>query len=168
MRMYFEITDERPPDVSKRKWFEFSRDGMNEIGLLYDRTFKMRHFEPGAAARYGNQPRKPKYQERKRRAVDAGSFRISSDAKNDNIYTGALRQAVRMNHTPQAFPTRVTVNMPTPYYAKMTPATADKPNIGAELTRVAPDEQTTMERAYHATVETNMNELRQPETTRIG
>jgi hypothetical protein len=74
----------------------------------------MRHFEPGAAARYGYQARAAKYQASKNRHVDRGSRHHSPDAKSPLIFKGALRAAVRQNHQPRAFPTRVTVNMPTP------------------------------------------------------
>lgn len=168
MRLYFEVTDEKPPDVSKRKWNEFSRDGMNECGLLYDRKFKMRHFEPGAAARYGYQSRKPKYQEKKNRAVDRGSRHHSPDAKNPLIFSGALRAAVRQNHLPRAFPTRFTVSMPTPIYAAMTPRRSGVPNLGSELTRVAADEQLEFEKVYHDTVETEYNQYREVRSERIG
>lgn len=168
MRLYLELTEDQPPDVSKRRWREFSRDGMNECGLLYDRQLKMRHFEPGAASRYGYKTRKPKYQARKDRAVDRGSRHISPDAKNPLIHSGALRRAVRMNHQPKAFPTRFTVTMPTPVYAQMTPRRSDVPNLGVELTTVASDEQPQFEKTYHDVVETEYNEYRETRTTRIG
>ncbi len=168
MRLYFEVTDQRPPDVSIRRWRTFNRDAMAEVGNLYDDVFKMRHFEPGASSRYGYRPRTPAHIARKAKAVARNSFTVSPDANRDLIFSGALRKAVKMKHLPRAFPTRVTVNMPTPSYAQMKPRRPNMPNLGDEIVRVTNDEMGEMERAYKASLEHDLNSYREPKTTRIG
>jgi hypothetical protein len=50
----------------------------------------------------------------------------------------------------------------------MTPRRSGVPNLGDELTRVAPDEQLEFEKVYHQTVEDEYNDYREVRTERIG
>ncbi len=168
MRLFLDITDEQPPDVSKRRFREFSRNGMSAIGKLWDSTFKMLHFVAGAAERYGYQRRSTKYQEGKERRVRGRSRSISPDAANELILTGSLRRAARQNQLPRAFPTRVTINIPTPHYVAMRPRRAGIPNLGMEMTSTLFAERREMQDEYHREVEEDLNNYRSPRTTRIG
>lgn len=142
MRLGFEITYSPDlADISKRALKRIAVSMFGRLGLLYENTFKMRHFESGAASRYGYRPRSAAHIQRKARAVARNSFSISPDANNDLIMTGALRRAVKMRHIPRAYPTRVTINMPTPSYAQMKPRRSNMPNLGAEIVAVSADER---------------------------
>jgi hypothetical protein len=168
MRIYFKITDDRPPGVSIRRWRTISRDGMAQAGFLYEGTYKHRHFEEGAAARYGYQPRTAAHRMKKARMVAPKSFKISPDANRDLIMSGLLRKAIKMRHAVRAFPTRVTVNMPSPNYAQMKPRRPNMPNLGAEIAATSTDEQLEMETAIQTSIENDLNKLREPKTIQIG
>jgi len=166
--MFFQIIDDRPPDISIRRWRTFTRDAMSEVGNLYDQAFKMRHFEAGAAARYGYRPRTAAHIAKKAKLVARGSFQISPDANRDLIMSGLLRRAINQRHIARAFPTRVTVNMPTPNYAQMTPRRPNMPNLGAEIVAVSSDEYDQMQTVHHISIETDLNTYREPRTKVIG
>ena len=173
MRLYFSIDYERPPDIAKRRWPGISRDAMGEVGALWDSKFKARHFEPGAADRYGYQPRSPAYLAKKRRLAGLsgqarGKFRISPNVDRALVFSGDLRRAVLMRHLPRAFPTRVTVNMPTPRYAQMKPYKTGRPNLGEELTKVTPDEFVDLENRYRDELEVGIEAARASKTVRIN
>jgi hypothetical protein len=168
MRLFLEITDTQPPDVSKRRFKEFSRAGMNAIGLLWDRLFKMRHFDADAASKYGYQPRGKKYQAGKVRRVRGRSFKVSPDAERPLILTGAFRKAVKMRQIPRSFPTRVTLALPTPHYVAMRPRRPGIPNLGLEMTSTLFAERREMQAEYHREVESELNDYRQPRTTKVG
>lgn len=112
-----------------------------KMGELWHRKFLPQHFGPNAGARYGYQQRTPGYMQRKvpgkstwrnRMAVRSGSgmFNFSmfkqtwrdtiEGGPNDfNVYTGALRRIMSKNPSFRAYPTRVTIDMPTlPYIYK--------------------------------------------------
>ena len=111
------------------------------VGQQWDREFKMRHFEPGARERYGYKARSAKYLARKERAAKA-TWRVKGTAEQDLVYSGQTLQDVKNTQRPRAFPTRVTIDMPTPSYVSMRPDPRfrDAPNLGEELTTVSPDE----------------------------
>lgn len=167
MRLFLEITDDQPADIGKRRFAEFSRQGMNAIGLLWDGFFKMLHFEENAASRYGYAIRGKKYQARKERSASRRSRHHSPDAARPLILTGALRRAVRMSSPPRAFPTRVTVQIPTPHYVAMRPRRPGIPNLGLELTATTNAERREMQDEYHREVEKALKDWREPKTTRI-
>lgn len=167
-RLFFIIVDERPPDVTIRRWREFTRDAMAEVGALYENDYKMRHFEDGARTRYGYQSRTEGHIRRKARLVAQRSFKVSPDANLDLIFTGALRKAIKVRHLIRAFPSRVTVNMPSPSYAQMKPKQPSMPNLGDEVTRVASDEQLEMERAHRDSLEHDLNTYREAKVKQIG
>ena len=166
MRLFIEVRDEQPPDVSKRKFAEFSRGGMNAIGLRWDREFKMRHFEPDAAQRYGLARRKPKYQRSKERRAGHPGFSIH--AARPLIKSGRLRIAARQNAIPKAMPKRVVVKLNVPYYAKMTPTARTTINLGDEMTRTLGSENRELQDEYRSEVEDDLNNYREPRTTLIG
>lgn len=168
MQLFIETTDERPADVTKRRFKEFSRNGMNAIGVLWDRLFKLRHFDDGAADRYGYARRRTKYQEGKERAVRNGSRSISPDAARPLIRSGALRRAARLRQVPRSVATRTTVTIPTPFYAAMKPRRADIPNLGLEMTATLQSEELEMQQEYHREVEDDLNTYRATRTTRVG
>lgn len=157
MRLAFTISYEPDmDDLSKRGVVRVSTQMWAAVGWLYERTFKARHFTESAASRYSYQPRSVKYQERKNKAVDRGSFKISPDAKRPLIYKGFGRRDVLRPHIPRSFPTRVTINMPTPSYLQMKPKSASRPNMGEEIVRLASDEYVEMEWAATVAFEAAM------------
>ena len=153
MRYIVRITNDRPPDVTIRAWRKISTYAFMQIGVLWDRQFKMRHFEAGASGRYGYQARSPKYEARKRRMAAMAVPKISRAAANPLIYTGATRRAVQAAQIPHAYPSRVTINMATPSYFAMRPRAAGRPSLGDEATRIIQEERVACEQKYVKTVE---------------
>ena len=140
-----QVTANRPSGVGQRSWREISKTGMFAVGLAWDQHFKMRHFEPGAASRYGYKPRSKAYLRRKaKRGVPQFL---------DMVFSGTTRRDVARLQIPRPFPTRVTITMPTQPYIKMRPGKRDAPNLGEELTRVATDEIEALEKVFVDTVE---------------
>ena len=133
--------DEVFADVSVRARRDIGRAAHQAVGEQWDREFKLRHFEPGAAQRYGYKARSAKYLARKERAHNA-TWRVKGGADQDMVYTGQTLQTVKNRQRPRAFPTRVTIDMPTPSYVSMRPDPRfrNAPNLGEELTAVSPDE----------------------------
>lgn len=167
MRYIVRITYDKPPDASIRAWRTISKHAFMELGLLWDRSYKMRHFEQGAAQRYNYRPRSPKYEARKRKMASMAVPRISRSAALPLIYSGATRRIVSTAQVPHAYPTRVTITMPTPNYFQMRPRRPDRPNLGDESTRVIPEEMRVFERVYVDDVERGLAQYRATKATVI-
>lgn len=142
--LLFAATVDRPLDVSGRRWKEAQRAGWYAVGKYYDEVIKPRKFAQGADTRYGFKPRSPGYLKRKEKE--------RRDPKS-LVYGGKTRTAVMRRHYPRAFPSRVSVDLPTPTYIVMRPRRANHPNMGAELTSITADEYREMERVFVAAVE---------------
>jgi hypothetical protein len=122
----------RPAGVGQRTWRDIAKAGMFAVGVAWDKYFKMRHFDPGAASRYGYKPRTAAHKRRKaKRGLPVWL---------DLVFSGDTRRDVARLQIPRAFPTRVTITMPTARYVQMRPYKRDAPALGDELTRVAADE----------------------------
>jgi hypothetical protein len=124
------------------------------VGQQWDAEFKMRHFEPGAAQRYGYKARSAKYLARKERASKA-TWRVKGTRDQDLVYSGQTMQTVKNTQRPRPFPSRVTIDMPTPSYVSMRPDPRfrDAPNLGEELTTVSPDEVQSLTQTLIVTTE---------------
>lgn len=146
---------EKPEGVSVRAWREALKAGWFAVGEYYDQVVQPRKFESGASARYGYQTRKEKYLKRKRRTAER-SWRVKDGGLLDLVYSGITRTAVKRRQIPKPYYNRVVVDTPTPKYVAMRPYKTGRPNMGAELTSIAPDERREMERIFQATVETRL------------
>lgn len=164
-RLFFQVTYRRPHDVAKRVWPVMSRNAMGAVGTLWEREFKPRHFASDAGERYAYKPRSPAYLKKKERLAKLSgparaTRRVSADVGRLLVYTGATRRAVLQRHLVRAFPTRVSVQIPTPKYVQMRPYKAGRPNLGEELTRVTSDEAREMEKVYAGTLRSQIREYR--------
>ena len=142
----FRTKFERPQGISQRGWRDIAKSGMLAVGTAWDRLFKMLHFGPDAARRYNYVPRTAAY---KRRRLRIHGVPLSVDLR----WSGRTLADVRRRQAPRPFPSRVTIDMPTPAYVRMRPlpvgqAWVDKlgrrrfrkkegPALGEELTRLA-------------------------------
>jgi len=148
----FGFVGQKPEGVSIRAWREALKAGWYAVGEYHDRVVQPRKFESGAAGRYGYQTRDAKYRARKQR-IAAKSWRVKDGGKSDIVYSGVTRTAVTRRQYPRPFYNRVTMDIPTPSYVQMRPRRMGRPNLGHELTSVAPDERNEMERIFQAVVE---------------
>jgi hypothetical protein len=121
---------------------------MLAVAEAWDKVFKMKHFEEAAAARYHYAPRTAKYTARKLRQ------------KNETrplVYSRETYNAARQKAFGRAFPTRVTMQLPTPSYIQMVPRPKKEggqhPPMGDEITRTTPEEVEALETVYRNTVE---------------
>ena len=164
----FNITADKPDDVSKRGWRTALIAGWFAVGEYHDRIVQPRKFEPDAAERYGYQPRTDKYLERKKR-IAAHSWRVKDGGEKDLVYSGMTRTRVLAKQYPRAFPTKVWVDIPTPSYVQMRPNKTKwkMPAMGQELVSITPDEQREMEVAFQAAVEERLNEIHERKTRKI-
>lgn len=153
----FRTTFERPEGVSIRGWRDIAKSGMLAVGVAWDKLFKMVHFGADAARRYGYTPRTFAY---KRRRLRVHGVPLSVDLR----WSGRTLADVRRRQAPRPFPSRVTIDMPTPAYVRMRPLPVGQtwtdalgrrrtrkkegPNLGEELTRLVPDEIKTLEQIF--------------------
>ena len=151
----FALLTDQPDGVSVRAWREALKAGWYAVGEYYDAVVQPRKFEPGAASRYGFQPRTEKYLKRKRRTA-AKTWKVKDGGELDLVLSGITRTAVKRRQYPRPFYNRVVVDTPTPNYVQMRPRKAGRPNMGAELASVAPDERAEMERIFQTVVESRL------------
>lgn len=158
------MIETQPPDVSARKWREFSREAHREQGLHWHAHLLPLHFTPQARFRYGHQPRAAKTRERKRKAAAAGKAR--DGGLIDNVWTGLLRQSLQSVATVRAFPSRVSIQMLGPRYITMRPFKSNQPDKAAEITAVTDDERRTLERILSEGITRRLAAYRETRVTR--
>jgi hypothetical protein len=163
----FAITTDKPDDVSGRAWREAQRAGWYAVGVYHDEIVQPRKFEPGAAERYGFAERSPRYLARKKRIAKA-SWKVKDGGETPLVFGGMTRTAVLRKQFPRAFPTRVTLSIPTPSYVQMRPRKANMPAMGVELTSVTEDEQREMEGVFVRAAEAFLERQAERRTRSIG
>jgi len=110
-----------------------------EVGKYWQDKMLPRHFEQGAAERYGYQSRSEKYKKRK-----ASKFRrgLAAALDIDLVMTGRSREDLSRPAAIRAYPTRFTLTMrATRSYFRMRPYKSRHPAMGEEVTRVTEPEQ---------------------------
>jgi hypothetical protein len=148
---------QKPEAVSIRAWREALKAGWFAVGEYYDKVVQPRKFEPGAATKYGFRPRTERYLKRKERTA-AVSWRVKDGGKLSLVFGGVTRTAVLRTQYPKPYYNRVVVDTPTPDYVQMRPKKANRPNLGEELSSLAPDERAEMEKIFQAVVEARIQE----------
>ncbi len=103
----------------------------------WQRKYKMRHYEAGAAARYGYAKRTRGTLARKRRLAAAGV--VQDGGRLPLVHSGALRNAMRAQFVIRATPRFSTVRMIGPSYFNIR-YKANRPNLGNEATAVTNEE----------------------------
>jgi hypothetical protein len=155
----WQMTLDKPEDVTVRGWRDLLKAAWLAVGTWWDREIKRRHFEPYASSKYKHQFRTPLTRNRKRKL--AARRQVEEGGTRDLVWSGATRRAVMQAHIPRAFPTRMTIDMPTPSYIQMRPRKANRPNMGEELTTIAPDELNAAERLWIDTFERGLTAYRE-------
>ena len=145
--LLFSGKHERPAGVGQRTWREISKTGMFNVGLAWDRWYKMRHFAGDATQRYGYADRTAAYRRRKERRGIPGFLAM--------VYSGATRASVASPQIPRAFPTRAVITLSAPPYIQMRPDPRRRkaPNLGEELTRVTAEESEALAKVFTETTE---------------
>lgn len=122
------LVENRPLDVVRDAWRTITRAAYRAIGLYWVLNMLPRHFEPGAANRYGYEMRSQAYLLRKH-GTNVGNLR-SLGLKRSEIYThlrrldndeplqltGYMKRAVQSQYVVRGFPTRATVILHGPAY----------------------------------------------------
>ena len=139
MPIHWRLIHEKPSDVTVRAFRDLLKGAWQAVGEWWDKEIKPRHLDADAADRYGYQPRKD-FTLKRKAAIAKHSPRVLYGGKRPLIWSGRTREAVLLTQIPRAFPTRMTIEMPTPKYVQMNPKKPSHPNLGEELTRLTPDE----------------------------
>lgn len=126
--LFATVRDRR--EVLKAAW--------GDLGLHWHQQYLPRHFAPGAASRYGYQPRTAAYLRRKLRAARQG--KATAGGTTPLVFTGLLKRSLMSLATIRDYPSRFTLEMEAPSYAPMRPRDASRPPLAAEATRVRADE----------------------------
>lgn len=158
----FRTKYDRPAGISIRGWRDIAKTGMLAVGVAWDRLFKMLHFGADASRRYGYVPRTAAYKRRRQRVK---GIPPSVDLR----WSGRTLADVRKQQVPRAFPSRVTIDMPTAAYVNMRPLPVGQawtdalgrqrtrkkegPALGEELTRLVPAELATLEAIFAESTE---------------
>lgn len=152
----------RPAGITVRAWRAICRDAWRALALFWHEHCLRGHFEKGAEAKYGYQPRKPRYlaQARKR-------------GKPPLFFSGDTYNAV-VKGTPliRAFPSRATLTMNAPPWVKMRPWKSGRPNLGQEITAQTFEELQRLETVLATQVDQGLNEVlvsgKEPPATDTG
>jgi hypothetical protein len=123
--------------VSIRALREITRESHRIMAVVWHRQFVALHFEPPAKFRYGYKPRTEKYRKRKLR---------KGKGNTDLIYSGLTQETMLRPPLIRAFPNRARLSMAGPSYVGMKPYKGgNRPNLGAEITTITPDEVSVLE-----------------------
>jgi hypothetical protein len=165
MPIRWQITLDKPPDVTVRGWRALLHAAWGAVGQWWETTCKPRHFAPGAATRYAYQPRSERWQKFNqamagRKLVKLGKY-LSRNAAQDLIFCGDLRDEVLPRQQPRTFPTRVTITLPTPDYVPERPKNPSRPPLADELTRLSDDEYSEAEHIWVTEFERQLNAYRE-------
>lgn len=114
-----------------------------ELANYWWRHFLKRHFEPGAAGKYGYQARTEQWRARKRQLFERGYAKAPDQ---DLVFRGEMQENLGSYVDIRAYPTRFSATMHGPRYVTMTPRDPTKPNLGKEVTTLAPEEEDQMGR----------------------
>lgn len=114
-----------------------TKAAFKEIGQEWSRNMLPDHFNRNKQAKYAYRSRTKAYMRRKRREALRGN--VKGGGVTDLVFSGRTRDSVMGFNRVQAFPTRATVHLNTPNYAR-TNYKPGRPNIGAEITKVLPSE----------------------------
>lgn len=150
--LYIEKSDS--PDwaaASQRARTEALKASTKAMAEEWKDKYLPRHFEPGNAARYGHQPRKPKYLAQKARAgsreknkygrSNASFSKVAGGGLLDLVFRGNLRRDIKSKSTVRGFPTRATVYLRGPEYFTTRPRDLTKPNLAREILTIIPSER---------------------------
>jgi hypothetical protein len=136
------------------------RETLREAAEHWHREIAPKHFQTGAAQRYGYQPRSPRTREIKRRLAARG--KVADGGALDLVWSGRMRDAVLNAGFIRATAARATLKMVGPFYMKFRAfanrrqvtgragASGQQPDKPKELTTVTPGERRTLAKIMRA------------------
>lgn len=136
--LHFELTIEKPLDMSKRAWQSALKEAHQAAAELWREEMLPQHFTSYAAGKYGYKPRSQKYLAAKRRAAARGTVRDGGTIPL--VYSGAMRDYSLSTGVARGYPTRFTVTIDNPAYVRINPRNPRMPNMMAEQTAVIQQE----------------------------
>lgn len=109
------------------------RAGWAALGAHWHKEYLPKHFELGAATRYGYRPRSAAWRRRKAGLARAG--RAAKGGAVDLVASGAMEKLLESVGLVRAYPTRAAIKMIGPRYVTLRPK-GNQPNKYAEATAV--------------------------------
>lgn len=134
---YFELTIDKPLDMSKRAWQSALKEAHQTAAELWREEMLPEHYTASAAQRYGYQARSGQYLMRKLRACSRGQ---AVPGMLPLVYSGRTRADSMATAVARGFPTRLKVTMQNPRYIEINPRDPKKPRLAAEQVAVTQDE----------------------------
>jgi hypothetical protein len=110
--------EQRPIDVPIRRWREIGKNVHEAVAEWWVKELLPDHFTPGAAAKYGYQPRTFAYKalKLKRFAKGRGNAEARRLGPIDLVYSGRMFKALKEDTVIRPFPSRANILMNGPQY----------------------------------------------------
>jgi len=169
--IYVAVYEERPADVSIRRFRGIKRAAHVEQGTHWHQVIFPRRFTIRAAASDQHQPRSGPYKKRKRRLardrvrLKNGRY-VQKGGQADLVFSGEMEESLTRFAAIRGFPTRATVTMEGPRYTTLRPYRRAGPDKVSEMQFLRADELHDLEEILNQSTATGLNELRAPRTTK--
>ena len=145
------------PKAMKASLRPIVKEALQDMGALWHRRYLPQHFRPGAASKYGYQPRSAAYMKRKAsRKRHQRPLEFSGDYKRE-----VSRKAVLSGTSKRV---RVVMDVGPAWYATRTWKTRRAPDIPAETTATTPTEVKRLARIGEQFTERKLNAIQTRET----
>jgi hypothetical protein len=164
-KFYTKVTYDQPAEVTVRNWRTIMRESYADEGRYFMAVIFRRHFEGGAAQRYGYQHRTPKYLQWKQRQAALGL--AVGGGRIENLLTGKLRTQLRETAQIRGFPTRVRITSDTPDYAPPRPRSSKQPDKIGEIYTILPSEGAELGAVLHEGVASRIARFARKKTVTV-
>lgn len=156
-----QTVETRPTGFTIREWRKIVKATLSAMAERWHSKYAPKHFQRGAAQRYGYRPRNRAYKKRKRNEARVGKIDRRAET-NDLIYTGDLERAVL--HFPEIKATegRATVQMAAPSYVPARPPRRNSPWMAAEITATIESEVNDLSHVGDVTMTDEINTSKAP------
>lgn len=169
-----EYKEDRPADVSKRKWIAWMREGNKRMGEYWHKHLLPKHFTIRSRSKYRHRGRTSKYIKQKLSHAKSGrKWRRTGESvkqlgRVDNVLTGDLRARLESPAftTVKAFPSRVTIKMLSIVYAPQRQRSPKQPDKIGEIFRNLPQEAAQLSKILYDYVIGKLKAFRAPRTTK--
>jgi hypothetical protein len=135
-----EIKFTRPPEMAVRQFYKARQDAWQTAGHFWHDDILPRHFTQRAKDLYGNKKRSERYLKRKERRKKKYGGNV------DNVYTGAMEEAVKKTVYIRASAINANLRMVGPRYMNM--KNFRQPDKVAEITKVLSGEANEVKVVY--------------------
>lgn len=160
MAIRWKITTDKPADVTVRGWRQLLTECWAAVGRWWDEVVKPRLFDSHAAAERGWKPRSERYLKQKLRHAQKDP-RIKEGGTRLMVFSGQTRTDVMRPQFGRAFPTRLTILIPTREYVQMRSKAPNKPNLGEELATLTAGEMAEAAHLWQEQFETRLRLYRE-------